>query len=749
MPLRPPSVGWRLIQHERLLTACALAGALVLLALLTLPLWKAQVPVFLDLGCFHLPVRHFYASCLAAGEPFDWLPDMYNGLFITGEGEHGPYHPLHLLLYRCLPLHRAFYLEVFLHYPLMLLGMVFFLRPYVGRPAALLGALVYTFSANNVSHAVHPNYVAVLAHLPWLLGLMDRACLAGPGPHRRLALAGIALMIGSQLLLGHPQTFSYSLLASACHAGFLAFRLRPSWSFWLGLAGAHVLGAAVAAVQLLATLHLLGHSTRAGMDPLFGSLVPSHLAQLVIPSFLSGHTPSWGDEAMYVGAVPLVLGLWLAVAGRRTVPVPATATDLRSAQGPFALSALVLIVLAGWLAIGAQGGLYRVQTMLPLIGGFRAPSRYLNLLAFGLAILAAIAFDRLAGRVATQSKSSWPALALPWLLAGGAAVLALYLRANLPGVQRGFYDRLWSGAVCLALAALSLTLAARGQRVGLAALLLLAAGDLGFFTLRNRLWGETLWLRTMTVDDWTAVCTPPPLPRQGRLLDSSLVPIVQVLRGERLVNGYRGGLEPAKCLDYREATALRLAQAAWYREPNYEPPLRIAGSAPAGDDWHRLADPLPRVRLLSDARVSKTPAADLHAIDVTTTALVSHPLELTPGPGGTADLTADRPGLIRVHVEAPGRQLLVVSESHDPGWQATVDGQPAAVEAVYGDFLGCVVEPGKHEVVFAFRPASIRYGRLISLLGLSAVLLLAGLSLCQLRRTVMVRSRRVNHGLHG
>ena len=46
-------------------------------------------------------------------------------------------------------------------------------------------------------------------------------------------------------------------------------------------------------------------------------------------------------------------------------------------------------------------------------------------------------------------------------------------------------------------------------------------------------------------------------------------------------------------------------------------------------------------------------------------------------------------------VATPTRQLLVVSESYHPGWQAAVDGVPQPVLRVNGDFLGCVVGPGK------------------------------------------------------
>ena len=52
------------------------------------------------------------------------------------------------------------------------------------------------------------------------------------------------------------------------------------------------------------------------------------------------------------------------------------------------------------------------------------------------------------------------------------------------------------------------------------------------------------------------------------------------------------------------------------------------------------------------------------------------------------------------------------------------------VMRVNGDFLGCIVEPGRSKIEFRFRPASLRYGKLSSIFGLSflgaMLLLVAG-----------------------
>jgi hypothetical protein len=88
----------------------------------------------------------------------------------------------------------------------------------------------------------------------------------------------------------------------------------------------------------------------------------------------------------------------------------------------------------------------------------------------------------------------------------------------------------------------------------------------------------------------------------------------------------------------------------------------------------------------------------------------------------TAELVLDRPGHIEVLTQSPERQLLALAESYHAGWQATIDGRPCPVLRVDGDFLGCVVEAGRHQVDWQFHPRSLRDGALLSAGGLGLLL---------------------------
>lgn len=702
---------------ERWLTVCAVAGGFLLLLLLARPLCIRQVGVELDLGSFHLPLRSFYANCLRAGEPFDWLPSMHCGVFITGEGEHGPYHPLHLLLYRFVPLDIAFAVEMYLSFPVMFAGTFLFLRRYVGRPSALLAAMVYTFSTNNIGHGHHLNYVAVLAHLPWQLWLLGRLAESS-GWRRWRAAAGVGLVTGSQVLLGSPQALSYSLLAEALYALFLLPGADRRWSFVAAQGVGKGLGLAIGGVQLLATYTFLASSNRGSFDPFYGSYTPALFIQLLVPDLLFMHVPAWWYEPFYFGAVPLMLLLWRLSARRESV-------EARR----LTWFAVALGVLALWLATGSYGGLYPLQTRLPLIGQFRAPARYVNLVVLAAAILAALGFEHLTASLRSGHCLPRRWLILPWLAAAAAVAASITFQRSYPATNpEGFDGRFLGGIVFMVAAAGTLTMAARGRTLGACLLLLLAGADLYSNSLKNTHSGKYLWRRSIRLAQWRAETPCPPAPADGRVQALDGFGTHLLLEGIRLVDGYRGGIEPRKYLDYERADCLRLAGAQWYHKDGKgsEP---IPGLERAGGGWYKIPDPLPRVRLVGRAVASDDPAGDLRAIDLGTTALTTRALELDPSVPGTAQLTEERPGQLLVETKTAGRQLLVVSESYDPGWQVAIDGARAEVQTAYGDFLACEVEAGRHTVEFSFRPPALAAGKILSLGGAAACLLLLTLSL--------------------
>ncbi|OQA43881.1 MAG: Bacterial membrane protein YfhO [Chloroflexi bacterium ADurb.Bin325] len=145
----------------------------------------------------------------------------------------------------------------------------------------------------------------------------------------------------------------------------------------------------------------------------------------------------------------------------------------------------------------------------------------------------------------------------------------------------------------------------------------------------------------------------------------------------------------------------------------------VHAAAPAADDEAALvalADPAfdPRARaILSDAAappgLSAGPDAGARAGESVT--VVSY--------------AAERVAL-RADVAAPA--LLVLADAFYPGWQATVDGAPAAILRANLMLRAVALSPGQHDVILTYRPASWQRGSRASLVALGGLLALLAAS---------------------
>ena len=315
------------------------------------------------------------------------------------------------------------------------------------------------------------------------------------------------------------------------------------------------------------------------------------------------------------------------------------------------------------------------------------------------------------------------------VIVGGSAALTGLLAQGRPYIAA--WPKVIVGPLLLVAAALLVIAAVRGVRGSLIGLIVLAAVDLGCYGMSYAVYAETARLDQVTA---AAVAPPakpggrvyaPPLPLEayGNLWTGNQM----ILAGWTRLDGY-AGLAPQRRLDYASLPALQAGTVSWVQRDATT--AKIAGLTPGGNDWLQVPGALPRVRLVAKAMASVDPAHDIRRINVRTTALTDFPLQLSAGPPGDARSDGPAPGRIEVAVDAPGRQLLVVSESHHSGWRATIDGAPQPVLRVNGDYVGCAVGPGKQNVLLEFRPESLRRGWLASLagLGLTAGALIWGMA---------------------
>jgi hypothetical protein len=90
-------------------------------------------------------------------------------------------------------------------------------------------------------------------------------------------------------------------------------------------------------------------------------------------------------------------------------------------------------------------------------------------------------------------------------------------------------------------------------------------------------------------------------------------------------------------------------------------------------------------------------------------------------------LVENRPARTVIDAELGCRGMVVVSDVHFPGWQATVDGRRAEIHEVYGFLKGVVVEGGRHRIEMIYRPRSVYTGGAMTAAG-AALALAAALS---------------------
>ncbi len=108
---------------------------------------------------------------------------------------------------------------------------------------------------------------------------------------------------------------------------------------------------------------------------------------------------------------------------------------------------------------------------------------------------------------------------------------------------------------------------------------------------------------------------------------------------------------------------------------------------------------------------------------------------------GKVRLTSFRPARLKLEVSLKRSAFVVVSECWYPGWIAFVDGERAPLLKADHVLMAVPVPAGRHEVVLRFRSGTFRWGLLVSLFSLAA--LIAFLSLTAHRaRTHGIDARR-------
>jgi hypothetical protein len=90
----------------------------------------------------------------------------------------------------------------------------------------------------------------------------------------------------------------------------------------------------------------------------------------------------------------------------------------------------------------------------------------------------------------------------------------------------------------------------------------------------------------------------------------------------------------------------------------------------------------------------------------------------------SARITESQNGRVVCEVTAPKPGFLVLTDTYYPGWEASVDGQPADLLRANYLFRAVGLVSGAHRVEFAFRPASLSAGAAVTVISVLVILLI-------------------------
>ncbi len=627
--------------------------------------------------------------------------------------------------------------------------------PLLGRG---MSALAFGLSGYLVARLGTYPIISTSAWLPWLLWAAAGVCRA----RRPRDLGLLALFAGLQLLAGHAQTAWYSLLLTGAFLGWQTAVARPRpWSRLALAAGALLLGAGLAALQLLPTAELLAQSSRSngvGYDFAMNfSYDPPRVLNWIAPNFFG--SPGDGsyvtegayfEDAVYIGLIPLVSALAAAAGwawGRwRRQPQPVFASV------PFWL---VITAVGCLLALGDNTPVFPwLYRHVPTFGLFQAPVRWHLWTVTAMSALAGIG-------VANWGRGRWLFFSVRLATAGcaGAAALALFADRLLPpeimgndGVQV-VVRALFTTAVLGALAGL-MTLAqpaAGGWRYRwwMAAALILVAGDLvwaaqglnptvpaAFYDPQARSSAEqprAYWPkaveysatfdRYLPMDDYRVAVA-----RQREFRESGLANLNLLDRAPLLNNfdplqvGHLAAfIETIEASPPEQQMALLQAAGvnAVYALAADGAPRRQALALPAARAWFVERVTCYPLNTAAGQMLSEPGWQPFQEAKLATSAECP-----TAAAAAVRAVGAPDPNALQVDVHAPAGGFLVIAQTDYPGWEAWVDDQPARIWRANGAFQAVEVPAGTRQVWMVYRPTWAAPGLLISLVSLVSILAL-------------------------
>lgn len=698
-----------------------------------------------------LPWQQLVARSFASGQLPLWNPYAQNGAPLLANDISATLSPFTLL---AIPFPPAVGLSLAMLAKLLIagVGMGLYLRTLrTSGAAAALGGVAYASSSFMVVWLGWP-HAGVAALMPWAFASAE-AYLVGK---RVWPLPALALVVGLQFLAGHAETSFHVLLALGTYVLVRWALADRSWRKLAGLAVAAGVGTLLAGIQLVPFLDLLRNTTlvsdRSTAGRAFEHLNLGAMASWVFPNILGnpsldgrlGRLPNYNESTGFAGVATLVLsplGAWWAWSRERSVAVALVGLGLVSAgivYGPLSPLAgrlpglaltynprLLVVICFCVAALGGLGLDALLKAPITRSAGLLAKSNWLG--AAGLAAVAAAGLAvALRGRSADHWLPSFHGYIGFWLVVGVVSLLTAcaFVAAGLFGG-----DRRWAVT-------------------GLSTLVLIEAATFaGPYNPR-----EPLNL------------VPPPSPSinwlqahaEGRpiaALGTALIPETSSLYGLTDARSYDPMIDPRQRIFWSSADPgyddsilkmtftqpgvdwLAAAGVAYVMMPADQ---SLPGATTAYNDFGVAIAEVPNPRPFVYAATEVVAATDPRQAAAMLSRAPLGPVVVEgccPVAGfAQADVTRRAAGEVDLAVEAQSPATIVVQQSYQQGWEAEIDGRPAAILPANVLFQAITVPAGNHLVTLRYRPASVPIGAAMTAIGVTALILMAVLPLALRRR---------------
>ncbi len=378
--------------------------------------------------------KEYYANALSSGRLPLWNPHTFSGWPFLANPLIQFFYPFSLL-FLFLPQATAVILDLILHLCIGAFGMYCLLRITfkLKRMSAAFGGLVYILSGSFIAHAYagHIQFYAAALFTPLLMLSADRTVHFLSLPERKshekplirpsLPVAAIWLCTGSIILAlmifsgGLPYVWLALMLVGLYRLGCLLTSSLKGWRAWgreiIVLGVILTAGVGFTAVQLLPTYELVNLSNR----PLdnydyaaTGSYPPAMLKTFLFPRAALADSEYFWEYYGYIGIIPLFLSF-------------AGLLHIRHDRRIIVIAGIAVLTLL--FMFGKYSFLFPILwKYVPTFNLFRDPSRAIVNLNFLLVLLAASGLETISERF--MRKRTIPS---NWLLAIVLAVCAITL----------------------------------------------------------------------------------------------------------------------------------------------------------------------------------------------------------------------------------------------------------------------------------------------------------------------------------